>query len=134
MIELSPHGPHSPEYTRRVACVISDAVRVLNYATMSGADGLQYPADVYSLTGTLSGAMHGLEQMLEQVGTFLAKELERGALAVTEGPQKGRPGDAVWQATVDLGRAAEAAALLTEALKNAQNALSAVSSTATTAN
>jgi hypothetical protein len=72
-----PDGPHDHEQTRAIASGIDDAVRLLNYATMSRY-GLRYPSDVYSVLGELSGAISKLPQALRQMSQFIGAEVAEG--------------------------------------------------------
>jgi hypothetical protein len=75
---VTPDGPHSPERTRAVGEAISEAFRILNYATMPEKHGLAYPGDVYSVLGALSAAMSKLPQALDQMTWFIRKQVSGG--------------------------------------------------------
>lgn len=83
--DLSPAGPHSPEYTGQVADMLAECVRVLNYATAGDAPGLTYPADAYALLGTLAAGTGRLPQLFGQVRAFLAEQAAGGGLADDSG-------------------------------------------------
>jgi len=70
-INLNPGGPHSPERTREAGRTLAEAVRVLNYATRRGEDGLEHPSDVYDVTGWLNAAAQRMPQLLAQLAAFL---------------------------------------------------------------
>src|SRR5258707_15858738 len=80
-VELRTDGPHSAEYTMQVAYALAEAARVLNYATMPGAGGLDYPGDAYSLLGALYTATERLPQLFGQLTAFLAGQRDAGKLA-----------------------------------------------------
>lgn len=124
---LDPDGVHDPENTQRLARLFGETLRILNYATREGADGLEYPGDVYALLGSLYEGAARLERLLTQLGRFLDRQLKAGALAVTYGPLEGQPGRAVQLALAELERAIAAGRQLEEALREAQNALGVVS-------
>jgi len=126
-IELNPQGPHSPEYTLHLGNAFCDVVRVLNYATFAGADGLEQPADVYALLGSLARGAAGLGQLLTQAGTFLQRQAERGELRISYGPHEGDPEGAVADILPHLERGHAAAAGLVMELGKALNILSAMS-------
>jgi hypothetical protein len=120
-IKLNPSGPHTPEYTRQVADTLAEAVRVLIYATRSGAGGLRYPADAYSLLGALCTATGRLDQLLTQVAGFLEAQHRSGTLSDSQGRD---PRELVERALYSLFLAREAAFNLTNSLQAAQNAIS----------
>ena len=76
-IALNTAGPHSPEYTAQVANALAEAVRVLNYATLGDAPGLEYPGDVYTLLGSLYTATGRLSQLLTQAAAFVKSQEPR---------------------------------------------------------
>lgn len=119
-IELRPGGPHSDDYTAEVARACAEAVRVLNYATQSGA-GLSMPQTVYALSGALSGAAFRLPQMLHQVAAFLVREAAAGRIACDDGSD---PYRAVEHAHRCLRTVAESANALGTALGELQNVTS----------
>lgn len=79
-VELRTDGPHSPDYTRDVGNLLAEAVRVLNYATLSECPGLDYPGDAYSLLGALYTATMRLPQLFDQVAAFLRAQEVSGTL------------------------------------------------------
>lgn len=86
MTELRIDGPHSPSYTREVAAAFAEAVRVLNHATRSSADGLESPADVCAVVGDVQAAVGALPQLLHQLAEFLLAQAAAGRLGNTEHP------------------------------------------------
>jgi hypothetical protein len=119
-LELRPDGPHSPAYTVQVAWGVAEAVRVLNYATGSGAaDGLRAPATVYDVLGALRTATLRLPQLFEQLSRFLDQQLEAGRLA----DHVREPAVAVETAREALRSALPAAAELDQQLLRAQAAI-----------
>ena len=125
-ITLSTTGPHSPEYTRQVAYGLAECVRVLNYATGSGADaGISYPAVAYDVLGFLYTATARMPQLLEQFGLWLQQSADAGVLAEAD---PARHGEVVVSVAAARQSLAEAAACLggaaTTALQDAQNAIS----------
>jgi hypothetical protein len=122
-LRLSTTGPHSDDYTRRVANGISEAVRVLNYATRLGECGITYPATVGDVLGSLSTATYGTQQLLTQLIDALEDQRSSGDLRATQ------PHDVhttVMAAAVAITRAREAATTVAEALRSAQNATAAL--------
>jgi len=120
-VELRTDGPHSAEYTMQVAYALAEAARVLNYATMPGASGLDYPGDAYSLLGALYTAAERLPQLFAQLTAFLESQRDAGNLADDQGR------DVIAQlalAAFRLAKAHQAAATLTDELRAAQNAIS----------
>jgi len=120
-VKLRTDGPHSAEYTMQVANTLAEAARVLNYATMPGRGGLDYPGDVHSLLGALYTATERLPQLFGQLAAFLAGQRDAGNLADDDGR------DVIAQvalASFRLGKAHGAAVTLTEELQAAQNAVS----------
>jgi hypothetical protein len=112
-------GPHTDEDTAAAARLMAEAVRFLNRAT-AGGTGLSYPATPYTVTGELASAAARLDQLTEQLGRFLARELAAGRLGDDFGSD---PADAVARADDYLASAAAAAVALTDALGAAQNCL-----------
>ncbi|KOX11833.1 hypothetical protein [Nocardiopsis sp. NRRL B-16309] len=130
-ITLDPEGPHEPESTRQTAAAVSEAVRVLNYATRHASGGLDWPADVYSVLGHLATGAARLPQSLTQMTDWMAAEIQAGH--VRENPSYGRHGgdaDAARAAMAGhLQEAAAAAGQLHNALIAAQQAASGLEST-----
>jgi hypothetical protein len=120
-IGLQTGGPHSAEYTMQVADTLAEAVRVLNYATLGDAPGLEYAGDAYSLLGALYGATGGLPQLFAQVTKFLARQAAAGTWA--DDRTRDVAGQ-VAEASFRLGHASQLAADLTTVLQQAQNAIS----------
>ena len=119
-VALRTDGPHSPEYTKQVADIVAEAIRVLNYASMPGSGGLEYPGDVYSLLGALYTGTGRLPQLFRQLVAFLDAQAASGRL----GDDHGRDVAAqTAQAAFYLGAAHQVAADLTASLQAAQNAI-----------
>jgi len=116
-------GEQTPERAKELADGMAETIRALNYATKIGAGGLEYPSHVYDLLANLYIGTGRLPQLVDQLGAFLAELEGKGVLA--DGPLPGGPASAA--AIEALREAAGAAAQLTEALQQAQNAISNVS-------
>lgn len=119
--ELRTDGPHSTAYTREVGDVLAEAVRVLNYATLAEAPGLEYPGDAYTLLAALYTATSRMPQLFGQVAAFLRAQEASGTL----GEDHDRPVDV--QTGIACGAlvtAREHAEALTGSLRAAQNAIS----------
>lgn len=119
-IELRTDGPHNPDYTREVGNALAEAVRVLNYATLGDAPGLEYPGDAYTLLGALYTATERLPQLLDQTGRFLRARAATGTLGDDRG---GVPAALTASAAASLSAAASYASDLTRVLHDAQNAI-----------
>ena len=117
---LRTDGPHNPDYTREVGNVLAEAVRVLNYATLAEAPGLDGPADAYSLLGALYTATMRLPQLLTQLARFLDDWRASGQLA---DDHQREPAGQVRSALTHLQYAEDAAADLTSRLRETQNAI-----------
>jgi hypothetical protein len=127
-IMLDPYGEHSPEYTLQVAGAISEAVRVLNYATGTYAtESLAYPSTASSVVGLLRGGVGGLDQLFSQLGSFLTRLQEEGRLEVRTGEFAGHSDRAVIAVQAELDQAAAAADALYQALEGTQNAMTWIS-------
>ncbi len=122
-ISLHTDGPHSPDYTAEVGNALAEAVRVLNYATRRGEDGLEYPGDAYTLLGNLHTATSRLPQLLAQVTEFLDGWQASGQLASSDGD----PSMLAARAAFELGEAHTLARNLTSSLQAAQNAIASLS-------
>lgn len=119
--ELRTDGPHNPDYTREVGNVLAESVRVLNYATLGDAPGLDYPGDAYSLIAAVYTATQRLPQLLGQIASFLESEAASGRLADDHGRDVG---DQVDDAAAALREAGDLAEQATRELRDAQNAIS----------
>lgn len=63
-----------PELTESAAAMISELVRYLNHATMSGAtEAVPYAATLYGATGSLAAAGAGLRQLCAQLADRAAE-------------------------------------------------------------
>lgn len=120
-ISLNTDGPHSPEYTQEVANALAEAVRVLNYATLGDAPGLENPGDAYSLLAALYTATMRMPQLLQQVRSFLNDEASSGQLA---DDHQRDPSTQTAIAGGALMTAAEHAESLTRNLQQAQQEIS----------
>ena len=112
----------SAEQTLSLARSMAQAVRGLNHATFGG-QGLEQPADAYSLLGELSLAAAGLPQLLAQAGRWLTTALGAGRLGCDDGT---KPAAAVSGAWLFLSGARSTAAALARDLEQAQQQLAAV--------
>lgn len=120
-IDLRTDGPHGPDYTREVGNALAEATRVLNYATLGDAPGLEYAGDAYSLLGALYTTLDRFPQLLDQVSGFVRDQAAAGIL----GDDKGR--DPVIQAGMASGALQDAAGLIAAVagqLRTAQNDIS----------
>lgn len=129
-IDLNPNAPHSTKRTLAVADAAAEAIRTLNYATMHGRMGLEYPGDVYELLGTLAQIGERLPQLCDQLRTWLMGELNAGRLGEPKsGPNGGSATLAVLRARDQLALAAGNATELRAQLRQAQASISAVQAT-----
>jgi len=128
---ITPDGPHSGDRTRTVADGLHEAFRLLNYATMPGNGGLEYPSDLYSVFGSLASALHLFPQALNQMEQWLAKETTDGY--VRENAQYGKHGGdefaALHEGQALLMDARQTATSLANRLAEIQSALSGLEST-----
>jgi hypothetical protein len=111
--------------TGDLADVADETVRDLVYAT--NAD--MFPGDVYRVLGNLHTLTGRLPQLLQQLETILARQLQDRELAVANGEHAGDPFAAITPAGDDLDQAAAAAEQLTRSLHAAQTATTYVSVT-----
>jgi hypothetical protein len=107
-----PDGPQSSEQTRAIASGIDEALRLLNYATMNGRNGIEYPSTVYSVLGVLAGAVGKLPQALDQMLYYIAEEVSGGR--ATENAYYGEHGGDA------LAALSELKAALTDAVGHAE--------------
>lgn len=123
--DLNPDGPHSPDRTRGLGNVLAECVRVLNYATMRGEDGLKHPSDAHDLIAALYTATQRMPQLLGQMAAWL--ETVRGNPALADSYAGNVPGhaatarEAAGEAIEYLAEAADFAGELTQVLRAAQN-------------
>jgi hypothetical protein len=101
----------------------AEAVRALNHATLSGAGGLEHPADAYEVTGQLAVLAARLPQALAQLLAFLAEQAAAGAITVVAGQHQGDAAAMLTAVTAGLDAAAASARRLHQALDAAQNHL-----------
>jgi hypothetical protein len=108
---LRPDGPHSPAYTRDVGNVLAEAVRVMNYATLAEAPGLEYPSDADRLLRDVLTALDRLPQLLGQVRVWLDGQASAGAVGHDQGQDASRSvaitGGALISASGHLATAAD---------------------------
>jgi hypothetical protein len=117
-ITLSTLGPHSLDYTREVASAMAECVRVLNYATGSGAEtAIVYPATSYDVLGALYTATARMPQLLSQLMSWLERTAGAGRLADDRHHDSAA---AVAGAQQAAARAVAALATVTAALEAAQ--------------
>ena len=116
-IDLNPDGPHSPERTAEVAAIFDACSRFLVYATLGGAPGLDYPAEMYSLLGELYSATGRMQQLFGQLRVFLRAQAEAGNLGDRSGRDIHLSVSAACGALVAAG---DASAALTSLLQEAQ--------------
>ena len=115
-------GPHADEHTASAGALAYEAVRFLNYATgPHSADGLAYPATVYTVAADLSAAASVMPQLLGQLATWLAAEEAAGRLGTDDHTPVA---DVVASASGRLIAAAGLAAALGSELAAVQNSLS----------
>jgi len=117
-IDLNPDGPHGPAHTTEAANLLAGCVRYLNYASMAGSGGLEYPGDVYGLLGALYTATQRLPQLCDQLAAFLAAQVAAGCLADSQGRD---PAIQAGMAADLLREAATRIPALTAHLQRAQN-------------
>jgi hypothetical protein len=115
-------GPHDPDATVAAAWLAAEAIRYLNYATLSD-EGVQHAATLYSVAGALSLAADRIPQLASQSIAWL--KANSGRLTNDDGSPIS---DTLADATVRIGAAAGAARLLALHLRELQNALAATSS------
>ena len=100
------------------AALLAESVRYLNYASMTGSGGLEYPGDVYDLLGALYTATQRLPQLCDQLAVFLAAQAAAGHLADSKGRD---PAIQAGMAADLLREAATRIPALTAHLQRAQN-------------
>ncbi|MFC4910916.1 hypothetical protein [Actinomadura gamaensis] len=119
-------GGHHPAQTIAIADGIAEAVRLLNYATDPGKHGLRYPAEVYSVLGSLTSALGMLPQALTQISQFIGHGV--ADRRITENPHYGSHGGDAHAAHTEMHDAITAAiGRLGTALTSLQTAHSALS-------
>jgi hypothetical protein len=87
-------GPHSPEATLRVAGLVAEGTRYLNHATRHH-EALRYPSDADRVVRELASMAGRLDQLLEQIGAWLAAEQEAGRIGMAASEFGGGPVAAV---------------------------------------
>jgi len=117
-VTLSTLGPHSPEYTRRVAGVAAEAVRVLNHATGNhAAEALEFPSDVDTVLAHLEALAAMLPQLHGQLLAWLQDQNSAGRIRLDHGRDSVA---AVMEVGMDLLDASVAAGRLQDALTAAR--------------
>lgn len=66
-----------------VAQEAAEAIRTLNHLTRGG--DLRYPADVYTMLGALSVLVERLPQTLQQLASFLERQLQDSVIEIGGG-------------------------------------------------
>lgn len=127
-ITLTPHPAegHSSTYTLEVAGAVADAVRVLNYATLShnAEAGVPYPSTAYDVVSRLHAAVAGMDQLTRQLADRVAEIAATREITVSHGIFTGDPAAAVGAVLESLDTVRQAAAGLAGALGYAQRDLS----------
>jgi hypothetical protein len=108
----------------------AEAVRELNHRTHPANSyfGPEYPADVYDVLGALHVGTQRLPQPVGQLGQFPEREAEAGRVAAPSGVFTWDVPAAAATAGERLDRAAALARQPTQALRNAQLAVSGLAS------
>ncbi|MFI6705374.1 hypothetical protein ACIBF7_03010 [Nonomuraea sp. NPDC050478] len=71
-IWLSSDRPHDDDYAIETARALSEAVRLLNHASLSHA-GITYPSTVHQVLGHIGDTAARLDQLLTQLGDALGR-------------------------------------------------------------
>lgn len=121
-INLSTDAPPDPERTLQLAGTLAGIVRTLNHATRHH-EALRYPSDADRVVRELALMAGRLDQLLEQIGAWLAAEREAGRITVTGDRYPGDPAAAVSSARLRLDAARLEAQNLHGALEYAGNVL-----------
>ncbi len=125
---LNTNGPHSGDYSRQVASLAAEAIRVLNHGTLNDfAGGLEYPADVDSVTASLARMASMLSQLLGQLSQWLEGQQEAGRLEVRHGTYEGDPAAAAAAVAYWLNEAQGMAGGLHHALDQAHQVTATIS-------
>ena len=101
----------------------AEAVRVLNHATLPAAGGLVWPADVYTVLGSLALVAARLPQAFAQLEAFLEGRVEAAGVRIVDGEFVGDPQAAAAVVSHWLQAATTAAGQLHRSLDAAQNTL-----------
>ncbi len=124
---LNTDGPHSGDYSRQVAALAAEAIRVLNHGTLNDrAGGLKYPADVDSVAASLARMASMLPQLLGQLSRWLEGQQEAGRLEVRHGAYMGDPAAAAASVAYWLNEAQGMAGGLHHALDKAHQVTAAI--------
>ena len=127
-ISLSIDAPPDPAETRKLAETMAALARVLNHRTRHH-EALRCPPDADRVVRELALMAGRLPQLLEQIGSWLAAELEAGRIGVAPGPFAGEPSVAVTAARLRLDAAVLEAGELHGALEYAAQVLADLSGT-----
>ncbi len=120
---------HDPDMTAvRVARLLAEFTRALNYATLPHDPRLEYPSDVSMILMELHVALSRLPQVCSQLATYLRHHRDGGVLHAERGfPHAGNPAAAVAAASAELHLAALAAHTTSRMLGRAEAAISGLS-------
>jgi hypothetical protein len=103
--DLDFDAPRDPARTIAIAELITRCVRLLTYTTCHH-DALTYPSELDRVLRELIEAADGMDQLIQQLGEWLAKEHRAGHVALWEESGFGRdPRRAVKQVVVQLDEA-----------------------------
>lgn len=127
-VDLNPDNAHHPERTARTADVMSDCVRILNYAVAHG--GLHHASDGYRLLGELREAAWREVELLDRLARWSREQATMGAWKVDPMGKPEEIGPRVNRAIESITAAQRNASLLCDHLSEAQNAFSRIANTA----
>ena len=115
----------NPPPSTESADIAAEAIRTLNYSSRSD---LRDPSDVYSVLGSLSQLAERLPQALQQLTSFLDRELANGVIRHDEGTVAASTAVAATRRAL-LDEAVPSAQQVRAALDRAQQAIGELSST-----
>lgn len=128
-IDLNPDNEHQPERTAHTADVMSDCVRILNYAVAKG--GLVHASDGYHLLGELRESAWREAELLDRIAKWAHEQSTMGAWKV-DGSGKGEElGPRVVRLIATIRAAQDEARKLTVHLTDAQNVIAHIANTET---
>ena len=115
-LTIDPDAPADPVYVLELAEALAEIARVLNRLTLHH-EALHYPSEADTLIQDVSATAGRLPQLLGQVSAWLSEEYAGGRIQMTGGefPQAVL---AVMAAEARLGKAAEHAEALRQALES----------------
>ena len=121
-LTIDPDAPADPVYVLELAEALAEIVRALNHLTRHH-EALHYPSEADGLVQHLAAAAGRLPQLLSQLSAWLNEEYAEGRIRMTGGefPQAVL---AVMAAEARLGKAAEHAEALRQALESAASVTS----------